>query len=86
MEEQSATFMVASLPRPVRVRELTVWHVSEESGPPLRKLESLSQLRSQRREGRKEGCPSGLLTEAEGGGGKCPVALVGTGDPATALL
>lgn len=60
------------LPQLVRVPELAAWHAREEVGPPLRKLGGPSQLRSQRREGSKDACSSGVWTGAEGRRGKMP--------------
>lgn len=61
---------LANLPQPVRVPELAAWHASEEVGPPPRKLGGPSQLMSQRREGSKDACSSGVWTGAKGRKGK----------------
>lgn len=70
--------------QPVRVLGLAQWHVMWIGWPSLRKLKNLSQLRSQRGEGRKDGCCSGLFTEAEHKG-ETALTLDGTGDPEIAL-
>ena len=60
MEQHPAASVGTSAPQVVRGETWQCGLLSRESRPPLRKVESLSQPRSQRR----EGC-SGRLTEAE---------------------